>query len=185
MDRSTSIDQDFLRMFNLHLETNEILLSTIVDPYRLALPSDEPFQRRFIDRRGIERRHQSVSTGDDYPRCWLRLSTDQLLTDEIFDRNDETNSKEKRPPSPFRSPRLERVAQTDPPRSRSLSPPLRLPTIQRSSPRTTIINRFEIVDQIDLGSRESRYSTRSDISHTVRCSTRRRSLSLCSALVSG
>ena len=175
-------------MFNLHLETNEILLSTIVNPYRLALPSDEPFQRRFIDRRGIERRHQSVSTGDDYPRWWLRLSTDQLLSSEIFDRSDETNSKEKRTPSPFPSPRLERSVQTDPPRSRSLSPPLRLPTIQRSSSRTTITNRFEIVDEIDLGNREVRYSTRSDISQTVRGSARRRfSHSLCSSfsLVSG
>jgi hypothetical protein len=85
-DQSTSIDDDFVRMFNLRLETNEILLSHVVDPH-------QPVQRSNVsscvnsvanvNRHSTEHRHESTSTGDDYPPCWRRFSTDCVLSDRI------------------------------------------------------------------------------------------------------
>ena len=57
---------------------------------------------------GRQYKHQSISTGDDYPLWWLQLTTDLILSDSI---TNQTEEKEKSLPPP--SPRQDQSVQTD------------------------------------------------------------------------
>lgn len=84
-DQSTTIDQQFIRMFNLNLETNEILLSSIVNPYESVRTKDqvENDSTIHLNRHGTLCEDVSTSTGDDYPHWWTKLSTETILSDRI------------------------------------------------------------------------------------------------------
>jgi hypothetical protein len=128
-------------MFNLNLETNEILLSSIVNPYRPACQSND--SSRIISNylNGTEYKTRSVSTGDDYPHWWLRLTTDLILADFITDQGEE---KEKSLPSP--SPRQDQSVQTDIEKSRP------------SSSSGTTNNHYELTDDENNAKRRLHYS---------------------------
>jgi hypothetical protein len=142
-------------MFNLNLETNEILLSSIANPYRRALSSNNLSEIKSIYRNGIEYKHQSTSTGDDYPLWWLLLTTDLILSDLIPNQNEE---KEKFRYSP--SPRQNQSIQTDGENSKSSR-------IQKSSSSTTTSNHYEFIHEIDQGNHEKQFLTVPDNSQRV------------------
>jgi hypothetical protein len=124
-------------MFNLNLETNEILLSSIVNPYRPACPSNDSSRIISTYLNGTEYKTRSVSTGDDYPHWWVRLTTDLILADFITDQGEE---KEKSLLSP--SPRQDQSVQTDIEKFR----PSSSSRIQKSSSSSTTNNHYELID---------------------------------------
>jgi hypothetical protein len=153
-DRSTSIDLQFIRMFNLNLETNELLLSSIVNPYQRALSSTSITETISFYRHGIEYKHRAISTGDDFPHWWLRLTTDLLLSDSI---TNQTEEKEK-PKFPPPSPRQDQSVQTDLEKSRPTSS-TRSSRIPKSSSSTTTSTHYEFIDEIDDGNNAKRILT--------------------------
>jgi hypothetical protein len=136
-------------MYNLNLETNEILLSSIVNPYLRVLSSDYPTDTIPIYRNGSQYKHQSTSTGDDYPLWWLQLTTDRILSDVI---TNQTEEKEKYLPPP--SPRQDQSVQTDVEKSRPTSSS-RSSHIQKSSSSATS-NHYQLIDEIDDGNNSKR-----------------------------
>ena len=147
-------------MFNLNLETNEILLSSIANPYLRVHSSSNIADRISFSRHGIEYKHQSVSTGDDYPHWWLRLTTDVILSDVI---TKHTEEKEKFQPPP--SPRHDQSSQTELDKSRQSSS-TRSSRIPKSSSSTNTENHYEFIDDTDRNSK--RLFTYSGNSHRVR-----------------
>jgi hypothetical protein len=145
-------------MFNLNLETNEILLSSIVNPYFRAVSSDHLSETISFYRNGIRYKHQSVSTGDDYPHWWLRLTTDLILSDYLTNQCEE---KEKFLPPP--SPRLDQSVQTDDEKARPSSS-LR---IHKSSSSTGTSNHYQLIEEINDGNNAKRHSAYSDNSQRV------------------
>ena len=148
-ERATSIDGDFARMYNLNLETNEILLSSIVDPYRRAVPSDELSPVVTVQSHGKVCQHRPTSTGDDFPRWWLRLTTDLILADFVTNQGEE---KERSLPPP--SPRHDQSIQTDVDKSRPSS--ARSSRVHKSSSSGTTLNHYELIDEPDDGTRGPR-----------------------------
>ncbi|CAF4949494.1 unnamed protein product [Rotaria sp. Silwood1] len=144
LNRSTSIDSQFIYMFNLNLETNELLLSSIANPYRRVISSNYSSDVISIYRNGIEYKHRSISTGDDYPHWWLRLNTDFILSDFIKIPYEEKEKKYL--PSP--SPRHNQSVQTDIDESR-ISSSSRSVRIQKSSSSATTTNHYESIDDIN------------------------------------
>lgn len=149
-------------MFNLNLETNEILLSSIVNPYARAISSNNFSETITFHRNGIEYKHQSVSTGDDYPPWWLRLTTD-LIVSEIITKQGEEKEKYQPPPSP----RQDQSVQTDVEKSR-ISSSSRSSRFFKSSSSTTTSNHYEFIDETDDGNNSKRFLTLSDNSQRVR-----------------
>lgn len=147
-------------MFNLNLETNEILLSSIANPYLRVNSSSSISDRISFSRHGIEYKHRSVSTGDDYPHWWVRLPTDLILSDVITNQNEE---KEKFKPPP--SPRNDQSVQTDWEKSRQSSS-TRSSRIPKSSSSTNISTQCDFIDETDPNSK--RFLTYSGNSHRVR-----------------
>ena len=147
-------------MFNLNLETNEILLSSIANPYLRVHSSSNIADRISFSRHGIEYKHQAVSTGDDYPHWWLRLTTDVILSDVI---TKHTEEKEKFQPPP--SPRHDQSSQTELDKSRQSSS-TRSSRIPKSSSSTNTENHYEFIDDTDRNSK--RLFTYSGNSHRVR-----------------
>ncbi|CAF2831836.1 unnamed protein product [Rotaria sp. Silwood2] len=163
-NRSTSIDSQFIHMFNLNLETNELLLSSIADPYRRAISSNYSTEVISIYRNGIEYKHRSVSTGDDYPHWWLRLTTDFILSDIVKIQNEEKEKKCLLPPSP----RHNQSVQTDVDESRiSSSSSSRSVNIQKSSSSVTTTNHYESIDEINTGNYTKRCLPFSDIRQRI------------------
>lgn len=148
-------------MFNLNLETNEILLSSIVNPYLRAISSDNISETISTYQNGIEYKHRGVSTGDDYPPWWLRLTTDLLLADYITNQGEE---KEKYQPPP--SPRQDQSVQTDVEKSRVSSSSRSSRNLKSSS--STASNHYEYIDETDDGNNSKRFLTLSDNSQRVR-----------------
>lgn len=146
-DQSTSTDSDFIRMYNLNLETNEILLSSIVNPYRRAISSTNMFDTITIFRNHREYKHRSTSTGDDCPHWWTRLTTDFILSNLIRNLNEE---KEIFAPSP----RCHQSVQTD---------------LDKSGPSSSSITsyHYEIIDDIDRSNLTKRYLTYSENSQRI------------------
>ncbi|CAF0987094.1 unnamed protein product [Adineta ricciae] len=148
VNQSTAIDYQFVRMYNLNLETNEILLSSIVNPYRRVVPSKEFSDVLTFHRLGKEYKHRPTSTGDDFPHWWLRLTTDLILADFITNQGEE---KEKSLPPP--SPRHDQSIQTDVEKS-------------RPSSTTTTSNHYESIDELGDESHRQRIDFRlSDLTH--------------------
>jgi hypothetical protein len=141
-------------MFNLNLETNELLLSSIVNPYQRAVPSTGIAETITFRRNGIEYKHRSISTGDDFPQWWLRLTTDLLLSDSITNQNEEKEKSKLPPPSP----RQDQSVQTEPEKSRptSSSHSSRIP---KTSSSTTTSTHYEYIDEIDDGNNAKRILT--------------------------
>ena len=81
----TQTDEQLSRMFNFHLETNEILLSSLVDPCRRVANST----MGIADDSGC---HRCTSTGDDYPPEWSRVSTSFLLSNRAVEEKEERSS---------------------------------------------------------------------------------------------
>lgn len=81
----TQTDDQLSRMFNLHLETNEILLSSLVNPFRRVTNSTLGIADDF----GC---HRSTSTGDDYPPDWSRVSTSFLLSNRAVEEKETRSS---------------------------------------------------------------------------------------------
>ena len=150
VNQSTSIDYQFVRMYNLNLETNEILLSSIVNPYRRVVPSKEFSDVLTFHRLGKEYKHRPTSTGDDFPHWWLRLTTDLILADFITNQGEE---KEKSLPPP--SPRHDQSIQTDVEKSRPSS--------------TTTSNHYESIDELGDESHRQRVWSTEKISYFVDC----------------
>jgi len=148
-------------MFNLNLETNEILLSSIVNPYLRVLSSNNLSETISFYRNGIKYKHQAVSTGDDYPPWWLQLTTDLILSDLITNQNWE---KEKYRPSP--SPRQDQSVQTDVEKSRPSSS--RSSRVPKSSASTTTSTHYELIDETDDGNNAKRFLTFSENSQRVK-----------------
>jgi hypothetical protein len=136
-------------MFNLKLETNEILLSSIVNPYRRALSSNYSTEIITFYHNDIQYKHRSISTGDDYPHWWLRLPTDVILSDLITNQYEEKENY-----IPFPSPRQDRSVQTDTEKSRSSS------RIQNVSTSTTS-HHYEIIDDRNNAKRSLAFSDNS------------------------
>lgn len=130
-DRSTSIDDQLIRMFNLNLETNEILLSSIVNPYHRTHSSTRERDLSTIrwNDNGIRCRDVSICTGDDYPHWWTHLSTTKLLSDRC-----EVEDEEKNKFNRSSSPRFDQSIQTD------------HPSKQRLSSSSTTLNHYQIID---------------------------------------
>lgn len=163
-DRATEIQTDFLALFNLDIQTNESLLSPVVNQYRRASVSSISWERRKSFRHGREYLDQCVATGDDYPLWWLQLSTNVLLSTQITNQSEE---KKKISPSPIPSPRqqqqLDQSIQTDiePDSDHDLDktrPPssTRSSRIQKSSSSITINDTYEIIDQTNDGNNSRR-----------------------------
>jgi hypothetical protein len=150
-------------MFNLNLETNQLLLSSIANPYLRALPSNSLSETITIHRNGIEYKHRSISTGDDYPHWWLRLTTDTILSGLITNQNEE---KEKFIPSP--SPRQDQSVQTDVEKSRTLSSSKSSRIQKTSSSTTTTSNHYQFIDETDDRNNAKRFLTFSENSPRVR-----------------
>ncbi|CAF1166687.1 unnamed protein product [Rotaria sordida] len=166
INRSTSIDSQFIHMFNLNLETNQLLLSSIANPYRRAISSNYSSEIISIYRNGIEYKHRSVSTGDDYPHWWLRLTTDFILSDFIKIQNEEKEKKPLLPPSP----RYNQSVQTDIDESRTSSSSSRSQCIQKSSSSaatTTTTNHYELIDEINAKNCAKQCLPFSDISQRI------------------
>lgn len=83
MDSSTGVDHDFIHMFNLYSETNENLLSSVVNRYVHREIPHSSWEITSLYRHGVEYINRSVSTGDDYPQWWLQLSTNVILSNEL------------------------------------------------------------------------------------------------------
>jgi hypothetical protein len=153
-DQSTETDEKFIQLFNLELQTNENLLSSVVNPYIRDPSSNYSWETTKILRKGIEYSTRSVSTGDDYPDWWLQLSTNVLLS------NHTTNQGEKKrytspPPTPRQQ---ERSIQTDSEHDIHIELEKgRSPRTQKSSSSVTINNHYEIIDQIDDGNNARRF----------------------------
>jgi hypothetical protein len=137
-------------MFNLNLETNELILSSIVNPYQRALSSKNVTETVSFYRNGIEYKHRSISTGDDFPHWWLRLTTDLILSDLITNQSEE---KEKSKPPP--SPRQDQSVQTDLDKS-GPSSSNRSSRMPKSSSSST---RYEFIDEINDGNNAKRILT--------------------------
>ena len=160
-ERATEIQTDFLALFNLDIQTNESLLSPVVNPYRRASISEIFWERRTSFRHGREYLDQCVATGDDYPLWWLQLSTNVLLSTQITNQSEE---KKKISPSPIPSPRqFDQSIQTDmePDSDHDLDktrPPssTRSSRIQKSSSSITINDTYEIIDQTNDGNNSRR-----------------------------
>ncbi|CAF0776245.1 unnamed protein product [Adineta steineri] len=150
-NQSTSIDYQFIRMFNLNLETNQILLSSIVNPYYHASTSNDFSDIIIFFRHGKQYKHQSTSTGDDYPHWWLRLTTDLILADFITNQGEE-KEKSILPPSP----RHDQSIQTEVEKSR--------PSSARSS---SISTHFELINDIDDENNPQRFYPFSDNSQRI------------------
>ena len=106
-------------MFNLNFETNEILLSSIVNPYHRVQKSDISKANSSFRSNGKEYHHRSISTGDDYPNRWNQLSTDFLLS------NDSNEEEKKICSSPHRT------------------------YLQRDCSSSSTMNHYQIIDEID------------------------------------
>ncbi|CAF3459028.1 unnamed protein product [Rotaria socialis] len=155
IDRSTSIDSQLIQMGNLNSEKNEIILSSIANPYRRVVSSNYSSEIISIYRHDIEYKHRAVSTGDDYPHGWLRLNTDFILSD--FSKNQNVEKEQYLPPP---SPRHNQSVQTDVTESKvssssssSLSRSIR---IQNYSSSATTSNHYELIDEIDDGNNAQR-----------------------------
>ena len=136
-------------MFNLNFETNEILLSSIVNPYIRVLTTNNIIETISFNRNGIQYKHQSISTGDDYPLWWLQLPTNLILSDLV---TKQTEEKEKYKHSP--SPRHDQSIQTDVEKSRPPS-------------STTTSNQYQFIDETDLTNNSKRFLTYSENSQKV------------------
>ena len=166
-------------MFNLNLETNENLLSPIVNPYTRQTPSSSTsweITSRF--RRGVEYVNRAVSTGDDYPSWWLQLSTNVLLSDYLTNQGE---SKQKlvvvvQPPAPPASvsprDRQEQSVQTD---VEKVPPPssARSSRVRNSSSSMTTSNHYQFIDEIDDGNNDQRQLPFSEHRTRVKQSSRR------------
>ena len=142
INRSTSIDSEFIQMFKLNSETNELLLSSIVNPSRPVMSVDNFSEIIPIYHNNIEYKHRSISTGDDYPPRWRRLTTNMILSNFITSQNEE-----KKFLSPS-SPRQNQSLQTNIEESRTLSPS-RLSRIQKRPSSTVTSNHYEIINDVD------------------------------------
>lgn len=173
-DKTTEIDSQLIDIFNLNLQTNESLLSSIVNPYHRIYSNENSFESsttKFV-RNNIEYVNRSVSTGDDYPQWWIQLSTNIILSDHITKQGQEKILNESIPqPSPRQQ--LDQSSQTDvdndsenetgktrPSSSRSSR-------TQKSSSSVTINDNFEIIDQINDGNNSKRILPFNDQSQRV------------------
>ena len=150
-------------MFHLNLETNENLLSPVVDSNVSNTSSMPSWEITSFYRRGVEYINRSVSTGDDYPHWWLQLSTNVILSDHL-PRQDGTkvfHEKIVQPsveiPSPI-SPRSlqDQSVQTENDR---IGPPssIRSSRVRNSSSSMTMSNHYQLIDEIDDGNNDQRY----------------------------
>jgi hypothetical protein len=142
-------------MYNLKLETNEILLSSIVNPYLRTSTSTYSSETISVYQNGRHCKHQSTSTGDDYPLWWLQLTTDLILSDLV---TNQTEEKEKFLPSP--SPRQDQSVQTEVEKSRPSSSS-RSSHVQKSSSSVTS-NHYQSIDEIDDGKNLKRILSNTD-----------------------
>lgn len=160
VDQSTSIDSQFIEMFHLNLEKNEILLSSVANPYHRALPSNFSSEIISIYRNNIEYNHRGMSTGDDYPHEWLRLTTDFILSNFIKIQRME---KEKSESSP--SPRHNQRAQTDVNESKIFLS--KSTCFQNSSSSVVTTNHYEVIDEINDENNTKQFSASPNINRRV------------------
>ena len=162
--RATEIDEDFLALFNLNLQTNENLLSSTVNPYHRSVYSGIAWDRTRSIRHDRQYADQCVSTGDDYPLWWLQLSTNVLLSTRITNQTEERKKLSQSPlPSPRPPPQLDQSIQTDiePDSDHDVDknrPPssTRSSRIHKSSSSITINDHYEIIDQTNDGNNSRR-----------------------------
>ncbi|CAF2527000.1 unnamed protein product [Rotaria sp. Silwood2] len=160
LDKSTETDDGFVKLFNLDLQTNENLLSSVANLYVRNFSSHYDSETRTLIRNGIRHSNQSVSTGDDYPPWWLHLSPRIILSDFITNHGEQNNTN-----FTFISPRqqdqsIQTVTEPDTEiefvKYRTSSSAAQSPHIRKSSSSVTISNNCEIIDQIDDGNNSRR-----------------------------
>jgi len=177
MDSSTGVDHDFIHMFNLNLETNENLLSSIVNPYVYRDAPHSSWEITSLYRRGVECINRSVSTGDDYPQWWLQLSTNVILSNQLT-KQGEAKEIVKEKVLPSQSSPLNFVSSLPPPPIRLLQEQsvqteseksvqteveqvvrpssTRSSRVRNSSSSMTMSNHYQFIDEIDDGNNDQR-----------------------------
>ena len=151
-DQTTEIESDLLVLYNLNLQTNENLLSSIVNPYNRKDLSDYIWENIKFVRNGIEYSNKSVSTGDDYPQWWAQISTNVLLSNYITNQGEK-----KKQSSPVSTPRqqLDQSIQTEV--EQNFDTETEKPRPQSASTRSSrIIENYEIIDQTNDGNNSRR-----------------------------
>jgi hypothetical protein len=155
IDRSTSIDADFIQLFNLNMQTNENILSSIANPYHHDLSTSYSSEITTNIRNGISYINRSVSTGDDYPQWWVQLSTNIILSDHITNQGEEKMKIISLP-----SPRQQQDQSIQTINEQELEIDLeksrRSPRTQKSSSSVTISNHYEVIDDVDDGNNSRR-----------------------------
>ncbi|CAF1197573.1 unnamed protein product [Rotaria magnacalcarata] len=161
MDQSTETDYEFVKLFNLDVETNEDLLSSIANPYICDenISSNYDCQTKTMNRNGQQYSNKSVSTGDDYPQWWLQLSTNIVLSSYITKHGEEKEINLLRI-SPRQCDQSIQTANEEDiemllERQRTPSS-TRSSNIRKSSSSMTINNHYEIIDEIDDGNNARR-----------------------------
>ena len=155
IERSTSIDDDFIQLFNLNMQTNENILSSIADLYHHDFPPSYSSEITTNFRNGISYINRSVSTGDDYPQWWIQLSTNIILSDHITNQGEE-KLKILSLPSPRQQQDQSIQTINEQQLEIDLEKSRRSPRTQKSSSSVTISNHYEIIDEIDDGNNSRR-----------------------------
>lgn len=159
VDRSTEIDSDFVRLFNLNILTNEAVLSSVVNPYIRQYSSYYSGYTTKTFRNGIEYTTRSISTGDDYPQWWLQLSTNVLLSDRITNQGEEKKKYVSAAPSPRQ---FDQSSQTDTAYNSEIEVERTRPSstrssrLQKTSSSMTIDDNYEVIDQVNDGNNSRR-----------------------------
>lgn len=161
--QSTETDDEFVKLFNLDLETNENLLSPIANAYVRDYGPNYDSQTKIMIRNGIPYANKSISTGDDFPIWWLQLSTNIILSSYIT-----KHGEEKIQSLPRISPRqYDQSMQTNIEQNleietekQGLILSARLSNVRKpSSSSITTSNHYEIIDEIDDGNNSRRFSS--------------------------
>ncbi|CAF1152410.1 unnamed protein product [Rotaria sordida] len=159
LNKSTETDYEFIKLFNLDLETNKNLLSSIVNPYVRTLSSYHDRDTRTMIRNGIKYSNQSVSTGDDYPLWWVQLSTHRVLSDFITYHDEQQNTNLTFISSKQQDQSIQTVTEQDTEIERvkyRTSSSIESSPIRNSSSSVIINNHYEIIDKIDDGNNARR-----------------------------
>ena len=169
MDSSTGVDPDFVRMFNLNLETNENLLSPVVNPYVQRDSPHSSWEITSLYRRGVEYTNRAVSTGEDYPPWWLQLSTNVILSNQLTKQGETKEIVKEKVVVPVRSSPLNLISSSPPPLRPSQEQSVQTDveqTVRPSSTRSsrmrnssssmTTSNQYQFIDEIDDGNNDQR-----------------------------
>ena len=130
-------------MLKLNLETKELLLSSLVNPHRRIMSVNNFSETIPIYHNNIEYKHQSISTGDNYPPRWCQLTTEMILSN--FVRSQDEEKKFLPLPSP---PQNNQSIQTNIQEPRTLSAS-RLSRVDKRLLSTVTPNHYEIISDID------------------------------------